>query len=434
MDPMYGDPLDYQAAAKRARVDPGAASEPEILRLVAQREAHRQARRFAESDSIREELRAMGVELFDKEKEWRAADGRRGTLFTAGAQECVLMESEIQDRIRDREEARRSKDWVRGDAIRDELRLQGVELDDKEAVWRTSNGRTGNYSGAPRPPAGTQIRRLVAERERLRSAQDFESADDLRRQLAALGVELFDSERLWRTSDGQQGVIITGGCEVDCRLSDFEITNHVVAREDARSQKNWAQADAIRDDLRAQGVELLDNQRVWCTTDGRHGSFTPGQAAPPIQIPSKTSSVGMAAPLMSAPPQAAPGGAGLGNALVSALGGNDAAVAAVLQLLAPQMTQQYQPQLAPALAPAPAPRLPTSAVTSSPSALTFCDHSITALVMGREAARERHDWAAADNIRNDLRTHGVDVWDKEKLWRANDGRSGVITRPTSGFL
>ncbi|CAK0788982.1 unnamed protein product, partial [Prorocentrum cordatum] len=68
----------------------------------------------------------------------------------------------------------------------------------------------------------------------------------------------------------------------------------------------------------------------------------------------------------------------------------------------------------------------SSAVTSSPSAATLTDAAIVALVAGRESARDRHDWQAADAIRNDLRSHGVDVWDKEKVWRANDGRAGMI--------
>merc|ERR1719461_2380235 len=109
------------AAAKRARLDFDAPSEAEILRLVAQRQSFRQARRFAESDSIREELRSMGVEVYDKEKEWRSRDGRRGMLFTAGPMECALSDQEIQELVREREEARRQKDWDRADAIRDDL-------------------------------------------------------------------------------------------------------------------------------------------------------------------------------------------------------------------------------------------------------------------------------------------------------------------------
>lgn len=403
LETMEGHSLD--SAAKRARLDIDAPSEADILRLVSQRESLRQQRRFAESDAIREELRSMGVELYDKEKEWRARDGRRGTLFTAGPSECPLSDSEIQDRIREREDARKSKDWDRADTLRDELRRLGVELDDKESVWRTNSGRVGSYTGAPvqRRLTGMQIRKLVAERERHRAAQDFEAADELRRQLSSNGIELFDNERIWRSSDGQQGVIITGGHEVDCFLTDAEIATRVAQREDARAAKNWAQADAIRDELRRQGVELLDNQKLWCTTDGRSGHFTGGAGG--YQAPS---------PLPSA--RAAPAPAVVNHGASSPIAQVAASIAALLSAPQKPAAQGALGRLAPALA-------------TTPSGLSFSDASIIALVHGRERARERHDWEAADAIRADLRSHGVDVWDKEKVWRASDGRSGSITRP-----
>merc|ERR550532_2357707 len=80
-------------------------------------------------------------------------------------------------------------------------------------------------------------------------------------------------------------------------------------------------------------------------------------------------------------------------------------LAALLPPQAPQATQQNMGG-----------RLPSSAVTNNPSMLTFSTPSIIALVNGREKAREKHDWEAADAIRADLRSHGVDVWDKEKVW------------------
>jgi len=254
-------------------------SESEILALVSERESHRQARRFADSDAIREELRKLGVELYDKEKEWRASDGRRGRLFTAGAVECPLGDEDILDRVRQREEARRTKDWSRADVIRDELRTFGVELDDRHSGWRTATGRSGAYNGSTQPRNRlecSEIRRLVAERERFRSSQDFEAADCMRVQLLSMGVELVDADRIWKSSDGQQGVIVSGGCEVDCALQIVEISFYVTRREEARSARDWGQADLIRDELRRQGVELLDDKKIWCTTDGRQGSYSCG--------------------------------------------------------------------------------------------------------------------------------------------------------------
>lgn len=377
---------DYRAA-KRSRIDTNVPPESDILRLVSQRESFRQQRRFADSDQIREELRSMGVELYDKEKEWRANDGRRGMLFTAGPAECVLSDLEIRERIREREDARKAKEWDRADASRDALRHLGVELDDKESVWRTSSGRSGTYTGMPiqQQMTGAEIRRFVAERERHRAAQDFDSADDLRRHLAAHGVEVFDNERLWRTSNGQQGVIVTGGHEVDCYLTDAEIETRVAQREEARSAKNWLQADATRDTLRSLGVELLDAQKQWCTTDGRHGNYSGGTVdfqLMPMKSDQTTSTLAQVATLLAA--ALSPGGTTTSG-------------------------QNYS--------------------TMPQGSATFSEPAIIALVHGRERARERHDWQAADAIRADLRSHGVEVRDKEKAWRSNDGRSGPITRP-----
>eukprot|EP00933_Yihiella_yeosuensis_P043016 TRINITY_DN37718_c0_g1_i1.p1 TRINITY_DN37718_c0_g1~~TRINITY_DN37718_c0_g1_i1.p1 ORF type:complete len:365 (+),score=68.21 TRINITY_DN37718_c0_g1_i1:93-1187(+) len=358
---------DFQAN-NRPRLDAGApvADEAEILRLVAQRESARQARNFQESDAIREELRNMGVDLFDKEKEWRSRDGRRGTLFTAGPSECPLSDMEIQDRIQQREEARRSKDFGRADSIRDELRSLGVEVNDKESLWRTSSGRGCTFSGAPLPAGGSftpvdEIKRLINERERLRASQDFVNADEVRRQLSAMGVEVFDNEKRWRASDGTTGAIIAGGHEVsNCSLTDYEIITRVRQREDARAQKDFGTADSIRDELRRNGVDLVDKDKTWISTDGRSGHYSGGAAPAPMMNMQQAGGYGMQA------------GTGMNYGM------------------------------------------------------TWTDASIAALVNGRERARARHDWQAADAIRNDLRSHGVEVFDREKMWRANDGRQGMI--------
>eukprot|EP00928_Gymnodinium_smaydae_P079514 TRINITY_DN6341_c0_g1_i1.p1 TRINITY_DN6341_c0_g1~~TRINITY_DN6341_c0_g1_i1.p1 ORF type:complete len:378 (-),score=102.70 TRINITY_DN6341_c0_g1_i1:109-1242(-) len=368
------------SAAKRQRIEGGLSNE-EILTLVAQRAAHREDRRFAEADAIREQLRGHGVEIYDKDKEWRCNDGRRGPLFTAGPTECVLQDMEIQARVGMREEARKNKDFAQADRIRDELRALGVELVDRENVWRTSTGRCGTYSGAPMKQVvaldANMIKNMVADRERFRAMQDFDAADDMRRQLREMGVEVFDNERIWKSNDGQQGVIITGGNkEGVCLMSEYDIVTRVAQREEARSQKNWTLADSIRDELRFNGVELLDNQKMWCAADQRQGTYAAATGAPPTMM-------------MAQPPP-------LSDSLSL-------------------FTQQLARQAAQAV--------PTQAPSVG---LTFSDASIAALISGREVARENRDFEGADAIRTDLRSHGVECWDKERIWRANDGRSGQI--------
>lgn len=378
--------MNGHMSAKKARIDGGdGPSEAEILALVAKREAARQVRNFAESDAVRDMLRSMGVELYDKEKVWRARDGRRGMLFTAGPNECNLTNEEIQERIQQREDARSAKDWDRADVLRNDLRDLGVELDDKASMWRTSSGRSGTYNGMPLYGSTSSgyasstsivghsghgqrvdpamVSRLVADRERCRSQHDYDSADEIRRQLVGLGVEIFDNERTWRSADGQSGLIVTGGHQGTVFLSNQEIYQRVCQREEARQRKDFVHADSIRDDLRQQGVELLDQHKVWSTSDGRQGNFN-----------------------------------------------------------SPLVTHYGNPSTAHA-----APRALAPAAMAA-SGMSFSTASIIALVHGRERMREQHNWEAADAIRHDLKSHGVEVWDKDKAWRCNDGRSGVIPR------
>mmetsp|Transcript_33997 Transcript_33997/g.97662 ORF Transcript_33997/g.97662 Transcript_33997/m.97662 type:complete len:434 (-) Transcript_33997:135-1436(-) len=426
-------------SSKRGRLEMevgGGASEADILSLVSQREAYRQRQQFADSDTIRQQLRDMGVELYDKDREWRCKDGRRGVLFTAGPVECPLSDAEIQARVQEREEARRAKEWERSNIVRDELRNLGVELNDKDNVWRTLFGRQGSFTGQAVRGAGIsgqQIVGYVAERDRYRLVQDFDNADKVRASLAQHGVELFDAERLWKATDGRQGVIIPGGVEIISAWPDYEIISRVNAREDARSSKRWSDADAIRDEMRKNGVECLDAQRIWCTTCGRQGPY-PGQKGgsggggggglaqqlAPLQQMSSHSTHASNVHNVQAAAHALLASAGqhAGGSRASDVSAVAAQAIAGLALLAqkqqlPQMQQQQQHQQ-------------VMATSVSGGLAPFCDASIQALVNAREQCRVGHDWQTADAIRNDLRSHGVEVWDKEKVWRASDGRQGLI--------
>ena len=53
---------------------------------------------------------------------------------------------------------------------------------------------------------------------------------------------------------------------------------------------------------------------------------------------------------------------------------------------------------------------------------------IVALVEQRETARREKAYARADAIRSDLRSHGIELFDVEREWRASDGRRGATDR------
>lgn len=397
-------------------------SEEEILQLVAERESLRQSRRFSESDAIREQLRSMGVELYDKEREWRSRDGRRGELFTAGPVGCSLSDAEIHEYIVQREDARTTKDWSKADSLRDELRRQGVELDDRSRSWRTSTGRSGTYSGHTHSSASTlsetEIRYLVAERERARAAQDFATADSLRLRLLRMGVELFDSERTWKTNDGRQGVIVTGGTEiVQCTIGDAEIRARIHAREEARSQKDWDRADAIRDELRRLGVELIDMEQKWRTTDGRTGAY-----ALPAQWSGINATIVQAAQqtMLKFQEQYA---SMQQTGQISEEAFNAAAQAYLVAA---------QAQGAMACTDTALTSLDTGSVAGAlPGNATLSDASIQALVAGREAGRESQDLETAEAIQLDLLQHGVELDDEQNAWVSSDGRQGFISSVVS---
>lgn len=387
-------------------------SEEEILQLVAERESLRQARRFAESDDIREQLRNMGIELYDKEREWRSRDGRRGVLFTAGPAACTLSDGEIYDAIQQREDARSAKDWSMADQIRSNLRNQGVELSDKERTWRTSTGRSGSYTYGQSAAVGlsdTDIRSMVAEREQARAGKDYALADELRKRLSALGVELYDNERLWKASDGRHGVIVTGGAEiVHCSLTDHEIQIQIQQREDARHQRDFDYADTIRSELRRLGVELVDSEHIWRTTDGRMGHYS----GEPVGARHGSDALHKLHQTHAGPSQvyvAQHGGGPAHHSNYGPYAGNGASAAS-----------------AAAAAAAASAGAGAGVLSNGDSALSLA--SIEALVQGRECERGAKNWTAADDIRQDLRTHGVEVWDKQGTWKSTDGRQGQIER------
>jgi cysteinyl-tRNA synthetase len=51
------------------------------------------------------------------------------------------------------------------------------------------------------------------------------------------------------------------------------------------------------------------------------------------------------------------------------------------------------------------------------------DEAIAALVAAREAARQQKDWARADQLRQELASQGIEVWDTPTgpIWRRRQG-------------
>mmetsp|Transcript_64265 Transcript_64265/g.182481 ORF Transcript_64265/g.182481 Transcript_64265/m.182481 type:complete len:393 (-) Transcript_64265:303-1481(-) len=359
-----------------------------------------------------------------------------------------------------REQARFGKDWSLADTIRERLTSIGVTLFDKTSAWRSSDGLSGRIPTwseleagqtpetiiaaqeaknlAPAGADGTEshIKYLVQSREQARASKDWAQSDKIRDELKALGVEVFDKEKMWRSKGGLSGVII--GYRGAAGPTDLEISTLVVQRERARQTGDYATGDLIRTELRQAGVEINDQDKTWNSTDGRQGpvpSWSAIQAGggdvPVVQTGAMTPVVGQ--------PQASPT---LRNQVIQAAlaaAQNPASAVRTLQLLNQASAGPAMPKVThkPAALPVPM-QTPVMRSPETQEALEFVsqcqatgrqaqDAEIDWLVGFREKLRQAKDWASADAVRNAMRSSlGVELYEKEKRWAAADGRCGSI--------
>lgn len=229
---------------ERSRSPHGAGNYEEIMRLIVTREQARLGKDWSLADTIRSRLTEMGITLYDKTNSWRSSDGLGGRIpswtdlesaesvetFIAAQAANPLTEAGglpglggaagdpdgmIKALVQQREQARSVKDFARSDEIRDELKSLGVEIYDREKMWRAKNGASGVIMGyhGPNGPTDLEINTLIIQREKARQINDFSTGDMIRDELKAVGVEIFDKEKIWRTKDGRQGTVPgwTGG-------------------------------------------------------------------------------------------------------------------------------------------------------------------------------------------------------------------------------
>jgi len=363
-----------------------------------------------------------------------------------------------------REQARLAKDWGLADAVRERLTAAGVTLFDKTNAWRTSDGRSGRIPTWSEIEAGhtaesiiqqtddktvpfpagdsteAQIKYMVQMREQARAAKDWAQSDKLRDELKAMGVEVFDKDKMWRSKTGLSGVII--GFRGSAGPTDMEISVLVVQRERARQSSDFSTADMIRDELKKVGVDINDKEKCWRASDGRVGAI-PSWASIIGSTDGPSPSPVVNAAAYAAPTNSSPGvGGDLRNQIIQAAlvnAQNPVTAARTLQLL-----QQAAGGAAPSSGPSkPKPTQAVLPTASRPNAdlseaLSFAnqcqasgrhasDGEITWLIEIREKLRQNKEFANADEVRNALRNSlGVELYEKEKRWITNDGRQGSI--------
>jgi len=389
--------MPFQAQARdRSRSPSASGAYEETVRLVVMREQARMAKDWTLADSLREQLVAKGVTIQDKTNSWRCSDGSAGRIPTWSEIEGGTTESFV-----------------------------------------AQQGMTQGMGTMAPPPAGDgsdgHIKQLVQMREQARAQKDFPQADHFREELKALGVDLYDKEKIWRSKTGASGVII--GYRGAGGPSDVEVAALVVQRERARQSNDYATSDMIRNELRAVGVEIKDREKVWSCSDGRQG---------PVPSWSAIVAGGGDAPAVAA-------SAGMAQSNTGSL--RDQVVQAALAAASNPNTAARTLQMLQQVAGAPAPaaarpsRAAQPALMQAPSAgsdpecaqalafISQCqatghspsDAEIDWLVGLREKLRQKKEFGDADALRQGLRgTLGVELDEKTKMWSCSDGRQGVI--------
>jgi len=422
----------------------------EIIRLVATREQARLQKDWALADTIRVQLTTMGVTLFDKSSSWKTSDGQTGRIPTfseldglGGNIESIIqqqalemqsaqvlatammggeVECQIKELVKQREQARSNKDFTRSDEIREELKQMGVEVYDKEKMWRAKSGASGVIIGwhSKTGPTDLEITTLVVQREKARQSSDWATSDMIRNELRAVGVEIYDKEKLWKVQDGRQGPVPSWQ---ECQAREGmvmvtpQINPNIIAAMgmqgmsmamggavSLQTQVMQAAMAAAKDPASAaQTLQLLQQQVSGATAMGGQTMMGGGSMA----------GGGVARGAVAG---GAVGGGALGGGAMAGGATAGGAVGARATNMGGAGTQspEYQKAI----------EILNDIATSGRMAT---DPEIEYLVGVREKFRQAKDFQIADEFRNMLRsTIRIELFEKEKRWQTSDGRQGAI--------
>jgi len=132
-----------------------------------------------------------------------------------------------------------------------------------------------------------QTEELVNKRIELRNEQRYEEADAVRETLRSRGVTIDDRTRTWFVNRVRAWAAPTGyqrdpndqtadGSAEDARRVE-EVNGLLAERIQHRSKREWAEADAIQERLRSQGIYVNDDTRIWSASPTRSLAWRNGE-------------------------------------------------------------------------------------------------------------------------------------------------------------
>ena len=251
---------------------------------------------------------------------YRCSHPRTGSITAAMANKDADS-NRISSMLHEREQARRSQNFERADAIREQLRAMGVVWDDDMRTWRTVDGRCGRW-GTPSHAATTAGAAQGGYCIKLRGLPFRIRYDDIKNFFALAGIEILQySVVLEKNADGRPSGVgyvkvatqleeqiacsqlnhkhipgydryawVVESNEVEYQTAknswagivlndgpsegDNQVTSQKLKeREECRKLRQYERADSIREDLRDQGVTFDDELRTWSDKLGGSGRW-----------------------------------------------------------------------------------------------------------------------------------------------------------------
>ena len=293
----YGGGGGLREYARDYRDRDAEVDEGRVLALLSERSELRRERDYAGADAIREELRSMGVEVYDREMMWRVERPERrrrrsvsrvgwdddGRFVRDPDDDAEVNAELVQSLIAERAELRAAREYQEADKIRERLRELNVYVSDRERWWRVDAAALTRRS-RQRPdelPNGhdyervdgdeaelseeqlQEIHAILSERLTAKLERNFERADELLEKLGAIGVQVNDGRKAWRADGGgfeaRPYVRAGGGGEVDAEF----VAAALAERAAARKVRDYARADALALQLAQRGIHIDDVHRTW---------------------------------------------------------------------------------------------------------------------------------------------------------------------------
>lgn len=192
---------------------------------------------------------------------------------------CNISKQEILDLIRERNKARRSRNFDKADVILATLNRNNVHLNDSKKLWRADGDvfdvkgyakmeyKKSSRSKPISPREEEYVNQKLNERSEAKLRRDFNTADDILDELRFLkNVVVDDSALTWRVAEDFKSEYSYGGRRLN-NVPEEEIKNIerlIRERSNAKDKKNYDVADEILEKLTVIcGVRVDDAKKAW---------------------------------------------------------------------------------------------------------------------------------------------------------------------------